>query len=317
MTYSFRFKMKPAHGIFIESTEGAIGLLRTKSTCVELRSWKRGEAIRDSEYLVVVGNGYETPEEAGRACNAWTSFVKTGLSGASVGADFFSRASSGGFTGYAIEVLERESGRPVVSDSGGPHVFKTDPAPLFVSAGPVGVRKGVLSPTVEAHIQFAAQTNRPMSKAAELAYDLYSGSIGLPTPDARLVMLVTAIEALIDPPDREPAEQRVVDELEQIVSESEISTASKQGFGSTLSRLRKQSIGQAGAELLEALSDSGYENETPGQFFRRCYNIRSAIVHGNPRRPELTEVQTRAAVLELAVGRLIAAVTNGVDYRNG
>ena len=65
--------------------------------------------------------------------------------------------------------------------------------------------------------------------------------------------------------------------------------------------LYKESIRQAGKRLASTLGDRSYMGEKPAVFFTRCYDLRSALAHGDYPRPTWAEVNLRAATLETFV----------------
>jgi hypothetical protein len=84
----------------------------------------------------------------------------------------------------------------------------------------------------------------------------------------------------------------------------------------TLEWLKEESIGQAGRRLAAQLGERRYMdgNETPVQFFTRCYTLSSNLVHGHVPRPAESDVGSRAASLEVFVGHLISGeLLNAVD----
>jgi hypothetical protein len=74
----------------------------------------------------------------------------------------------------------------------------------------------------------------------------------------------------------------------------------------SLSRLRDESISQAGRRLARELGERQYLGSDPESFFSECYNLRSKLAHGHAPRPERQEVDAHAAELERYVGDLLS-----------
>ncbi len=75
---------------------------------------------------------------------------------------------------------------------------------------------------------------------------------------------------------------------------------------------RSRRLGNASLQLDERIM---YMQKSPVEFFRTCYEIRSALVHGSGRVPAPEEVDVRAASLEIMVGDLLSAPVLG--YQEG
>jgi hypothetical protein len=81
----------------------------------------------------------------------------------------------------------------------------------------------------------------------------------------------------------------------------------------SLKGLQRPSINQAGKRLVQGLGDRQYmdgeatqRSETATQFFRACYKVRNALVHGNLDRPAHDVMALRAAYLAKFVADLFA-----------
>lgn len=74
---------------------------------------------------------------------------------------------------------------------------------------------------------------------------------------------------------------------------------------STLGWLKYESNSQAGRGLAASLEERLYAGDRPVAFFTKCYELRSALVHGTYPCPSRDEVDGRAATLQHFVGHLI------------
>ena len=114
-------------------------------------------------------------------------------------ANFDDRAPRGSFYFSAgIRMLEERTGRRVLNDDHALIVFECDPPPSFVSTSAqafVSVNGTRLEQAVEAALTLEVASPR----AHSLSFDLYSASAFQPSTDARFILLVMAVETLLDP----------------------------------------------------------------------------------------------------------------------
>ena len=67
-----------------------------------------------------------------------------------------------------------------------------------------------------------------------------------------------------------------------------------------------QSIGKACEELSQSLNGMKYLELKPEVFIKKCYSLRSKLVHGQDPRPSLEDVNSYAAALEIFVSHLLS-----------
>src|SRR5271157_2955816 len=120
-----------------------------------------------------------------------------------------------------------------------------------------------------------------------VAAELYCSSFFDVSFRSRLITLMSAVEALLDCPERSSAVLDVVDLLDKTVKEANIDEATKAAMRGSLQWLRQDSIGQTGKILsTRLLAGREYLGKTAPKFFRYCYDLRSQIVHnGQPSDP--------------------------------
>jgi hypothetical protein len=111
---------------------------------------------------------------------------------------------------------------------------------------------------------------------------------------------------LIEPAPRSDAVRIHVEQLIARTKEADLPTAEKDSVVGSLRSLMDESISQAGRRLAASLDGRIHMDQTPAEFFRSCYELRSRLVHGYYPRPAVGEVNARCAPLELFVGDLLA-----------
>ena len=142
-----------------------------------------------------------------------------------------------------------------------------------------------------------------------IAIELFSTSFFEQASDTRLLVLVMAIEAMLDLKPRSEAAISFVDSLiTSTMTESRISKSDRDSMVGTLRWLKKESISGAGRRLShERLGGRKYMDMSASTFFSHCYGLRSRLVHGNEKMPNQVEVGSVAAQLEVFVSDMITA----------
>lgn len=139
-----------------------------------------------------------------------------------------------------------------------------------------------------------------------LAFDLFSASFFQPSADGRLLMLMMAVETLLELRPRSEAAQNLVEQLIATTKASQITESERRSLSESLSWLMNESIGQAGRELASRLEPRTYMDLRPKKFFTQCYKLRSDLVHGKHPRPDRDRTDLHAAALELFVGDVLS-----------
>jgi hypothetical protein len=286
----------------------------TPAEDVRLVADNGAEKIDGAKNLLLIGRGYGSQPAAEEAGRKWRGLFERSAALMQLGADFGDRVRGGGLGGEYQQQLEAETGRPIIDNNYGLQVFKESPWPMFVAMS-AGLSTGAPTDILTTATEVGRQIGLTTSDRESLAYDLYAASFFQKGPDARYLMLMTALEALIEPQPRPTSSIEHVERLIKLTCESELHEPEIRSMVGTLEWLKEESIGQAGRRLVAQLGERRYMdgNESPVQFFTRCYALRSSLVHGHVPRPAESDVGSRAANLEVFVahlisGKLLAAV---------
>lgn len=273
---------------------------------IVLRSKPQGAPIAGANELVLCGNGYSSEKEALTQGEQLKDVLILALSHSHIGADFGDRAPRGCATDYCLRMLEQGTGKRVLNYVPGVMTFETESAPLILRAQ-TGIVMTHVQKKFEPAFHRAFQLRTKLRPADRLAFDLFSASFFETSADARLLMLMMAVETLLDPSPRSNEAKLHVDELIRLTKDSPIlSKKEKKPIISSLEWLYKESIGQAGRKLADRLGGRRYMNKTAKEFFTYCYGLRSALVHGNLPRPKRDDIDLAAANLESFVGDLLS-----------
>ena len=281
---------------------------------VTMRSYSADEPIAAAKDLLITGGGYPAPTHATEAASRTSGYLQMAFARLRIGADFGRRAPAGGGLGYAFRAeLEAQTRRPLLDDIHGAMVFPCEPTPRFFRAMAGSLTVTQSDDALRAELARAAARDRAPSEAVNVAYDLFSASFTVaPSADARFLMLMMALETLIDPQDRPAVVLAHVDALinatEDVTFAIENGGAERQSLLGSLRWLKKESISRAGKKLAARLGEREYTGEAPTKFFESCYDLRSKLVHGHVPRPPREMVGLRAANLEIFVSDLIGLV---------
>lgn len=310
MAFSFRHRIELHQPQSLPVSESELVLEDTGESRVVLVSRGQDTDISQTQHLALLGSGYESEVEAHRAGEGWRSILQRVFAANRVGADFGDRAPGGGLTTAGREAIEekgRELGHEIQAlyDKHGLIVFQSDPTPVFIGLSGTGFAPVSADRFTRALDAPASRT--PTTSQERTAYDLFAASyrrsIGA---EARLLLLMTAVEVLMDQRPRGTGAVEQVNELVRLTREAELPQDDKESIVGSLRHLTKESLRQAGRRLARTLGDRTYLSLEPEKFFDVCYDLRSRVVHGAIPFPTNEEVGRFAASLEVFVAHLLA-----------
>lgn len=306
MSYSFRirFKLPDNMTIGIDSEKFLLTAENTKPE-VFLRSNKEGVPIKDAHELCLRGKGYGSENDAWQAGQRLRDAISLAFARVRIGADFGDRAPKGGVTRAGLAMFKQQTGRRTLKDVHGLIVFETEPPPLFAAMNAdLVITRG--REKLEKSLHLAIKQNIELSEQQRLSFDLFSSSFFQKSADTRFLLLMMAIETLLEPAFRPGVARQHIDELIQLTSDSpKLTNSEKDSFIGSLQGLYKESIGQAGRKLASKLTGHKYMERDPQDFFTYCYSLRSKLVHGCVPQPTLGEVGTAAVNLEAFAGDIL------------
>jgi hypothetical protein len=154
-----------------------------------------------------------------------------------------------------------------------------------------------------------ASSDVVLSARERNALEAFNASFFYPGADPRFLLLMTAIEALLDPRPRSP---EAIAHVEQLIGATDgndkLSAGEKASMLGALGWLRKESIRQAGRRVVAArVGAAEYDGLSAVKFFSHCYDVRSRLVHGLDPFPAWDEVNLINGPLERFVSDLITA----------
>ncbi|MFB9963877.1 hypothetical protein [Sinosporangium siamense] len=276
----------------------------------------------DDRFMVIRGRNYTSAAAAQASAEKWRAALMVAFAQLNIGADFGTRAPQGELTNAGRRLFEEEDAdqpRQVLDNVHGILVFPSEPAAAFETAMPL---TAVLSRPIEDIVSCAStladQADLQLDDAQLVAHSLFASSFSETSADARFLMLMMAVETIIKRDDRSLTVVAHVNDLFKQTKQADLPVRERDALLGALRDLRKQSIGQAGQALASMLGDQQFADETPADFFKKCYTLRSQLVHGTVPRPSREVVGQRAATLQIMVGKLLSMATslsNRVDER--
>ncbi|BCO11319.1 hypothetical protein GEOBRER4_n1599 [Citrifermentans bremense] len=306
MTYSFRLRFKRA------STEINIEVpvLHLKPgpsmSSLILRSHDPNVPIQRSKDLILESTGYATKEDAELAGKKSLDALAVTLARLRVGADYGHRGPTSWISPLFLNQISAQSGTPILNDVHGLMVYETDPPPKFASLNS-DIRTGVGQKGFEGILANALETTISLSERERLSLEMFNASFFQTTPESRLILLVMAVEALIELKVRSTeAVAHVEAMIAATESSSTLSPEDRASMRGSLRWLRNESINQGGRRLAqERLGERMYAGRSAPAFFSYSYGLRSKLVHGETPPPSQQAVGKCAAALQGFVSDLL------------
>ncbi|WP_328715396.1 hypothetical protein [Nocardia salmonicida] len=240
------------------------------SPSVRLTTGNDEISIEKADTLYLIGGSYASRSDAEDAAMQWRTAVQGSFAKLRIGADFGDRVPREPTQQPAHRMMEQQFGVPTFEGYHGTLVVEDDPSPSFITGHATMVN--TLSPSRLATAlkgAFAAPRTSPQAKD-EAAYDLFSASFFETNPEARIILLTSAIEAF----------------------------HGLQLSGPVTRTLQNFVAGQLPMQQYGQMSSSDY--------FIHCYDIRGDIVHGQANRLDRAGVTAAADELERLVADLLA-----------
>lgn len=276
---------------------------------IKLSAFGRDVSIKESEELILTGCGYPTAEGAEAAGSAFRDGFALAMARNLVGADFRSRGPSSTITPLGLRhfaSLLRVKG-PVAEDKYGLSVHQELAGLGFIKMGDVNP---VVTKPVEKLIGSLNEflTSAPKLTTPErVALEFFNASFFQTSADARFLLLMTAIETLIEPTKRSSEARNHIDALIEATSVNEaMREEERKSIRGSLGFLKEESFRQAGKRMVaERLGDREYEGKAAAKYFLDCYDFRSQLVHGKDPIPTWAEVNQMNGTLERFVSDLL------------
>lgn len=271
---------------------------------IDLAEPERIGPIAEATRLVLTGSGYESEAVAISAGELWRARLMRAFAAFHIGADFGGENAPSGHV-YPAGFAMIAPGRRALNDP--PRLWAYEAGteePIFLSPNPVTVQMSSPHAALEAAMAEAVVAGG-LTQENQVAYSLFSGSFGL-APEARFALLMAAVEAMMDAEKRPDEALALIEQRKEQVKTSPLQDDDATSLGNAMAFLRTDSISVTGQKLASTLEPKQYGGLAPAIFFKRCYTLRSRLMHGLHPIPTPAELSPEAAHLERFVADLLA-----------
>lgn len=306
MTHSFRIRVNASKTDKLNADQNRLTVACDEpEISVVLVNPQQGEPLKGASRLALVGSGYKTSEEALIAGQNYLNSFLYALAKVRLGVDFGAKGQRSVVTSQGLAYFQAQSSKRILNDFHGLMTYESLPAPAFMSASGEMTRFSSPEKLLFA-IAEGIKSNVTFTDQEYTSLTFFNASFFQPDEESRFVMLMMAIEALLQPAQRSPAALALVSELIEKVKSSHLCASEKDAMLGSLSWLRNDSIAKTGQILAtQRLGSNSYDTQSPAKFFSRCYALRSKLVHGHLPVSAFIEIAAVSAPLELFVSDLL------------
>lgn len=302
--YRFRLRWQLEPGRRISELEGPVAMQLMPGGDCELKAVAKASS-RGGQHMVLRSGAFPSEQEALAAGQALCSGLLLHSLRGGYGVAIAERTPKAVLTDVGKRLLggvrDDALGVEVFEDSGDVRFFRADmelstgePAHLFAE------RLGA-----------AAAAVRQCDERVLVSYTLYADARFDRSSVSRFLMLVMAIEALAERPERSPRELEVLETLIGSVEGAGLDQRQAAALIDALHSLKQVSISFAcRSYLAEAIEAGVVTDRDAGTHFTECYKIRGQIVHGGTT-PDVGDLLTRSNRLEPTVRELLIARMEG------
>jgi hypothetical protein len=309
--YDFRLRFNFPEAYRINSDVEEIELLVLPlGERIRMRSGTIGTPIKDCDQVAILGGPFASEDQARDAAEKSKRALLYWAVESRVGIDFGDGKQRSFVTKAGLAMFEKQYRCPVRNDIHGIDVYEHVEKIRFA----YGHAKG----TVAKHPPKLIDTfrreylhTRHLTEKRVLAGEIYASSFFDVSSRSRFITLVTAVEALLEPLEHCDEVIALVEEFKATTRQSTIDQPIRDSIISSLERLRHQSIGKAGRSLTDRLlPNEVFDEQSSADFFTRCYEWRSQLLHTGTIEGESVDMWHIANVMEYFVSRLLLSALN-------
>lgn len=313
VAYSFRIRFKQSSADTLQTDLAELELCPDEfGSPLRLVNSLQDEPIRQAEELILTQAGYQTKELAEAGGEQLLGVLMLVLARHRLGADFGSRAPKSVWTEHGLDWLGQQIGTRILNSVHGMMIYQTEPKPKFVKMEAKALR-GVDLVTFSRTFKEAASLNFSLTDRDFLALSLFNASFFQQSGDSRFLLLMIAIEAMLELPPRSASAQEHVKNMIAATRQANIAQTEKDSMIGALRWLNYESISRTGRQHVQKiLGERVYLNMSATDFFTHCYTLRSNLVHGNMPYPTFEDISAAVGDLEVMVSDLITTPILGL-----
>jgi len=305
--FRLRFNFPEAYRIGSDAEEIEL-LVLPLGERIKMRSGAIGRPIKDHAQVAVLGGPFASEDQARDAAEKTKRALLYWAIEQRVGIDFGDGKQRSGATKAGLAMLQKQHGCPVRNDIHGIDIYEHVEKLRFVNVH-AEAKVGKHPPKLIDTFRREYLHSRHLTEKQVLACEIYASSFFDVSPRSRFITLVTVVEALLEPLKRANEVEALVEEFKAKTRQSTIDQSTRDSIIGSLERLRHQSISQAGCALAGRLIPNElFDGQSSAEFFSRCYELRSQILHRGKIEDELVDVLDLANSMEGLVAKLLLAV---------
>jgi hypothetical protein len=295
MTHAFRLRFRTAKP-FTSDEERLTIPEDAHGPAFEIAASPSG-SLREAKWLSIRMGGFSSDDEARQHALELTDRLLVVGGIRTMGFDFGQNRVTAGLFNVFRNALERENGFRIRDNIHGLDVFEEDPEQetrfFSVEAHASVTEPPALFSEVFRQIRAATVT---LSERQRIALELMNDSLFPASPDAQLLIRVSAMEVLADQGDRPLGVRNVLGRLVDMLPQMDADGEDKRIVREILLNLTKESIGQASRRKVRALLGDDRIAE-----FNLIYRARSELVHAGKGRGQNAEVAGKALFMAVAL----------------
>ncbi len=265
---------------------------------IRLRSGASGTPIKDHNRAAVLGGPFASEDQARDAAEKSKRALLYWAIEQRLGIDFGDGKQRSGLTKAGLAMLQKQHGRTVRNDIHGIDVYEHVEKLMFVNVH-AKETVGKYPPRLIDTFQREYSNSRQLTEKQVLASEIYASSSFDVSSRSRFITLVTAVEALLEPLRRSDEVEELVEDFIAKTQTSTLDQQTKNSIIGSLGLLKHQSISQAGRTLAGRLIPNElFDGQSSADFFTRCYELRSGILHRGKIEDGLVDMLDLANVME-------------------
>lgn len=277
--HKFRLMFSLVDSTYINTDDISICLQADSGSCT-VTSY-HGKKINESSKLIVVGTGFNSTQEAYSKGQTIMNILRLYSLVYRTGVNLGNNMVNGGISNYFKDKIYKEIGIVALNEVNGLMAYEDEE---HIKIASVSLGNGMLYKSLDGFkeiIESNYDKTLVFSDKVVNAIDFYNLTMFTTTPRLKFLLLVIAIEALIETKRRASVAVEHVVALVKLTEDNlALSGSERSSMLGSLKYLKNQSISQSGRELVEEmLGEKIYNSKPASKFFTQCYNMRSSLVH--------------------------------------
>jgi len=270
-----------------------------------------GETQAGGQDLALKSGPFESASEAeASGQKVLAGLVLASLRGA-YGVSIQAQVPGGGVTNYGKKTLGAGRFDAIFDDAYGLTIFEDPGRAAFVRIGEMRLSIAARETAFVETWSAAATAAVRWDDRTLIGYDLYASSRFENSTRARFLLLIMAIEALVEQSRRSESEVALIERLLHTINDARLPTEQSAPLLSGVGMLKNVSISHAcRSHLGRSIAARIVTDPEAAEHFTACYRIRGQIVHGGAT-PSASQLSDHSSRMETTVRELLMAAIEG------